>query len=106
MRDKFWPSSGGNYLPYQSFSTSPPWGDCDLVEAKRVLQGRVCIVGNLDDMEVIDKLDEATVRAIARERLQQAGPDDFVLGGTSSGTYTERAARNFMAMVEVAEEFL
>jgi len=77
---------------------APPWGDCDLVETKKTLKGRVCIVGNLDDMEVIDKLDEATVRAIARERIAQAGPDDFVLGGTASGTYTERAARSFIAL--------
>ncbi|NPV45842.1 MAG: hypothetical protein HPY69_02690 [Armatimonadetes bacterium] len=83
---------------------APPWGDCDLVAAKEVLKGRVCIVGNLDDMEVIDKLDEATVRAIARERLEQAGPDGFVLGGTASGTYTERGARNFIAMAEVSRE--
>lgn len=83
---------------------APPWGDCDLVEAKRVLQGRVCIVGNLDDMEVINKESEATVCAIARERLAQAGPDGFVLGGTASGTYTEHGARNFIAMAEVARE--
>lgn len=83
---------------------APPWGDCDLVAAKQVLKGRVCIVGNLDDMEVIDKFDEAAVRAIARERLQQAGPDGFVLGGTASGTYTENGARNFIAMAEVSRE--
>jgi hypothetical protein len=83
---------------------APPWGDCDLVAAKRVLQGRVCMVGNLDDMEVIDKLDAATVAQIARQRLQEAGPDGFVLGGTASGTYTERAARNFLVMAAVARE--
>lgn len=83
---------------------APPWGDCDLTVAREVLAGRVCIVGNLDDMELIDKEPEAKVRQIARERLAQAGPDNFVLGGTASGTYTERAARNFIAMAEVAAE--
>ncbi|MCE5237014.1 MAG: uroporphyrinogen decarboxylase family protein [Armatimonadia bacterium] len=83
---------------------APPWGDCDLVKARETLAGRVCIVGNLDDMEVIDKEPEATVRAIARERLAQAGPDNFVLGGTASGTYTDRAAKNFIAMAEVSRE--
>jgi len=82
---------------------APPWGDCDLAEAKRALRGRTCIVGNLDDMEVLDKLPEREVCALAEERLEQAGPDGFMLGGTSSGTYGERAARNFMAMVRVAE---
>lgn len=83
---------------------APPWGDCDLAEAKRVLQGRVCLVGNLDDMEVIDKFDTATVCALARERVALAGPDGFVLGGTASGTYGERGARNFMALVDVVNE--
>lgn len=81
---------------------APPWGDCDLTVARETLAGRVCIVGNLDDMEVIDKEPEAVVRQIARERIALAGPDNFVLGGTASGTYTDRAARNFLAMADVA----
>ena len=83
---------------------APPWGDVDLAEARRILGDRVCMVGNLDDMEVVDKLDDATVCDIARERLAAAGKRGFVLGGTASGTYGERAAHNFIAMVRVAEE--
>lgn len=82
---------------------APPCGDCDLAEAKRRLRGRTCIVGNLDDMEVIDRLPEAEVCEIAAARLEQAGPDGFMLGGTSSGTYGERAAHAFLALVRVAE---
>jgi len=84
---------------------APPWGDADLREAAKALRGRVCMVGNLDDMEVIDRLSESEVKTIAVQRLEAAGTRGFVLGGTASGTYTERAARNFMAMVEVAEAF-
>jgi uroporphyrinogen decarboxylase len=83
---------------------APPWGDCDLVEAKEKLASKVCIVGNLDDMEVIDKLPWEEVEPIARERLSITGPDGFILGGTASGTYTEAGARNFMKMVPLAEE--
>ena len=81
-----------------------PWGDCDLAEAKAKLKGSICIVGNLDDMEVIDKLPWEEVEPIARERLAAAGPDGFVLGGTSSGTYTEAGVQNFMRLVPLAEE--
>ena len=84
---------------------APPWGDCDLAEASRVLRGRTCIVGNLDDMEIVDRLPEDEVCAIAAERLEQAGPVGFMLGGTSSGTYTERGARHFIAMVRVADAY-
>ncbi len=84
---------------------APPCGDCDLAEAKRILRGRTCMVGNLDDMEVVNRLPEREVLEIAAARLAEAGPDAFMLGGTSSGTYGEQAARNFIAMVRVAEEY-
>ena len=80
---------------------APPWGDVDLREAMRRVGDRICFVGNLDDMEVIDRLPEAEVLAIARERLEAAGTRHFVLGGTASGTYGERAARNFIAMARM-----
>jgi len=84
---------------------APPWGDADLAKASEDFGGRVCMVGNLDDMEVIDKLSAEQVKAIAAERLDAAGTRGFVLGGTASGTYTERAARNFIAMRDVAVDF-
>ena len=84
---------------------APPWGDSDLALAKERLAGRTCMVGNLDDMEVLEQLPAAEVQAIARERLAAAGSDGFVLGGTASGTYTDRAARSFIALVQVSQEF-
>ena len=44
------------------------------------------IVGNLDDMEVVDKLDTEEVKATARARIEEAGTRGFVLSGTASGT--------------------
>ena len=82
---------------------APPWGDADLAEAQRILDGRCAIVGNLDDMEVVDQLPESEVVAIAAERLDAAGTSHFMLGGTSSGTYTDRAARNFIAIAKMVE---
>lgn len=41
-------------------------------------------------------------RLLAALRLEQP---DRVPVGTASGTYTERGARNFMALVEVAREY-
>ncbi|MDI6827772.1 MAG: uroporphyrinogen decarboxylase family protein [Armatimonadota bacterium] len=82
---------------------APPWGDADLYEARRRLGDQICFIGNLDDMEVIDKLPTEFVLAIARERLEAAGNRGFILGGTSSGTYGEKAARNFIAMAEMIQ---
>lgn len=83
----------------------PPFADTDLREARRILGDRVCMVGNLDDMEVTNQQPVEEVKAIAAQRLEAAGTKGFCLGGTASGTYTEAGARNFIAMVEVAEAF-
>jgi uroporphyrinogen-III decarboxylase len=83
---------------------APPWGDCDLRAAHAQIGDRVCIVGNLDDMEIIDKLPTDQVLAIAAQRLDEAGPTAFVLGGTASGTYTERGAENFIAMARMVAQ--
>lgn len=82
---------------------APPWGDCNMAEAKRILKGKVCIVGNLDDMEVLNKKEPEEVLAIGKELISVAGPDGFVLSGTASGTYGEKAAMNFLKLVELAE---
>jgi hypothetical protein len=82
---------------------APPWGDvADLAEARKLAGDRLCFVGNLDDMEIINALPEAEVVEIARERLRQGGSTAFVLGGTASGTFTDQGARNFIAMARMA----
>jgi len=78
-----------------------PWGDTDLRVARTRLGDQVCFLGNLDDMEVINKLPTEEVLAIARERMEAAGDRGFILGGTSSGTFGEQGARNFIAMAEM-----
>jgi uroporphyrinogen-III decarboxylase len=84
----------------------PPYGNVDLADAHRRIGDRVCLVGGLDDMEVLETRDEATVRQLGRQHLESVGRvPGFCLGGTASGTYTERAARNFLALVDEAERF-
>jgi len=82
-----------------------PWGDADLAKAKEIIGGRFTILGNLDDMEVLGKYSEEEVKDIARTNLEAYGIEGHIIGGTTSGTYTEHAARNFIALVDVAEEF-
>ncbi len=54
-------------------------------------------------MEVLEQWAEEAVRELGRRRIEEAGATGFILGGTASGTYTERAARSFIALVDVAE---
>jgi len=82
---------------------APPWGDCDIAEAKDRIGSKICLVGNLDDMEVLGKYPTEEVLAMGQELIEKAGPDGFILAGTASGTYTEHAARNFMALAELSK---
>jgi uroporphyrinogen-III decarboxylase len=83
----------------------PPYGNVDLADASRRISNKVCLVGGLDDMEVLESLDQKTVMQMGRRCIELAGTKSYVLGGTASGTYTEKAARNFIALVDVAKEF-
>lgn len=85
---------------------APPWGDVHLGKAKEAVGDRFCMVGNLDDMEIIDKLEVEAVRAVARQRIEEAGRRGFILSGTASGTFTDKGARNFIAMADVAGEYM
>ncbi|MBI2301319.1 MAG: hypothetical protein HYU66_20615 [Armatimonadetes bacterium] len=82
----------------------PPFGDADLRVCREKL-GKICIVGNLDDMEQIEQLPHDRLKELAAERLAATGSTARVLGGTASGTYTEKGAAGFLALLEVAEAF-
>lgn len=82
---------------------APPWGDADLLQARAICGERVAFVGNLDDMEVIEKLAFEEISPMAIERIKAAGPRGFILGGTASGSYTEKGARNFIALAEMVK---
>lgn len=84
---------------------TPPYGDADLREARRIVAGSYCLVGGLDDMEVFEIRTRDKVLEMARASLEAAGTTGYCLGGSASGTFTQRAAENFMAAVEVAREF-
>ncbi len=81
----------------------PPWGDTTLAECKQHIGDRVCLLGNLDDMEVIGKVDGPTIEQLAQECIEAAGPGGYLLGGTTSGTFNEHAGENFLRMVEVSK---
>ncbi|MGB9877414.1 MAG: uroporphyrinogen decarboxylase family protein [bacterium] len=80
---------------------APPWGDVDLKEAQETIGKEVCLVGNLDDMEILNKMDEKMVKKIALERIKDLKPVGFILAGTASGIFGEKAARNFIALAEM-----
>lgn len=80
---------------------APPWGDVELKEAQKLIGDSVCLVGNLDDMEILNKMNEEMVKKITLERIKDMKPRGFILAGTASGIFGEKAARNFIVLAEM-----
>lgn len=81
----------------------PPYGDIEMDEARTRIGKRVCLVGGLDDMEVLETRPREEVLRLGAWLLERVGSLGYMLGGTSSGIYGEAAARNFIALVDVAK---
>ena len=81
----------------------PPYGDMEMDEAAALIGDRVCLVGGLDDMEVLETRGVDEVRRLGADLIERVGSCGFMLGGTSSGIYGERAARSFIALAEMAQ---
>jgi len=54
-------------------------------------------------MEILETRPLDEVRRRGADLIERVGRRGWMLGGTSSGIYTERAARAFIALAEVAE---
>jgi hypothetical protein len=83
----------------------PPYGDLQMDQAMARVGDRVCLLGGLDDMEVLETRPWAEVEHMAVDLLERVGTTGWMLGGTSSGTWSDAAARNFIALVGVTERF-
>jgi hypothetical protein len=81
----------------------PPYGDIEMGEALERIGDQVCLVGGLDDMEVLETRPREEVLLLARQILARADSSGYMLGGTSSGIYGEAAARNFIALADMLE---
>lgn len=80
-----------------------PNGDISLEEAKKRIGDRVCLVGNLDDMEFIGKKSREEIETKSLELIKNADYNGgFVLGGSESGVYTEKILEGFLYMAEVS----
>lgn len=82
----------------------PPYGDMEMDEAFRRVGDRVCLVGGLDDMEILESRAIDEIRSMGAGLIERVGRRGWMLAGTSSGIYTERAARAFIALAEVSAD--
>ncbi len=80
----------------------PPYGDTEMDQAYARIGDQVCLVGGLDDMEILETRSLDEIRCLGEDLIARVGTRGWMLGGTSSGIYTESAARAFIALADVA----
>ena len=84
--------------------TPPPVGDADLAELKRRIGDRVCLMGYVDLLYVIQRGSPELIDRTVREAIEIAGPTGFILGSSDSirdGTPLE----NVRAYFEAAKKY-
>lgn len=84
--------------------TPPPVGDADLAELKRTLGDRVCLMGYVDLIHVVQRGTPELIDDTVKEALETAGPTGFILG--SSDSFREGTpAENIRAYFEAARRY-
>lgn len=84
----------------------PPSGNITMKEAKQAVGDRMCLSGNIDEMEFLGTRRKDEIERKCIELIQDAGKGGgLVLGGTESGVYTEEMLQGFLIMAEVAGKY-
>lgn len=83
----------------------PPVGDVDLAEAKALIGDRVCLLGNVDTIYVVQKGTPEQVREVVRDAIRAAAPGGGYILGTGDCFFQETPRENIQAFVESGREF-
>jgi len=83
----------------------PPVGDVDLAEAKRLIGDRVCLLGNVDAIWVVQRGTPEQVREAVRQAIEVAAPGGGFILGNSDCFFGETPRENIEAFFEAAREF-
>ncbi len=83
----------------------PPAGDVELAEAKRIMGDKVCLVGNVDAIHVMQEGGPDGVREAVHEAIQAAAPGGGFILGNSDTFFPGTPRENVEAFFEAAREF-
>ncbi len=77
----------------------------DIAEAKAKLGDRICLVGNIDCVEVLVSAGLDEVTDVVRETLRTAAPGGGYILASSNSIHPGVAAENYLAMVRAGREY-
>ncbi len=82
----------------------PPRGDNRLADVKAALGDRICLLGNLDQVDFLKRATPAEVAARTREIVAIGKPGGRFIFAASDYLEKNTPRENFMAMIEAAKE--
>jgi hypothetical protein len=87
---------------------SPPMGDLELHDAKKIFAGKICIEGNIQIDDIYRK-DEDCIRELVRKAISDAGEGGgFVLCPTASPippTIEDKVLKNYLALIQAGLDY-
>jgi uroporphyrinogen-III decarboxylase len=84
--------------------SEPPRGDNRLAEAKAAIGDRICLLGNLDQVDFLKKATPAEVAARTREVMETGKPGGRYIFSTSDYLESPTPRENVVAMIEAAKD--
>jgi uroporphyrinogen-III decarboxylase len=84
--------------------SEPPRGDNHLAEAKRLLGEKICLLGNLDQVDFLKTATPKEVDARTRETVRVGKPGGRYIFSTSDYLEIGTPRENVVAMIEAAKE--
>lgn len=84
--------------------SEPPRGDNRLAEAKEILGGSICLLGNLDQVSFLKTATPNEVAARTRETVRAGKPGGRYIFSTSDYLELGTPRENVVAMIEAAKE--
>ena len=83
----------------------PPMGDVDLAQAKAIAGDRLCLIGNVDAVNVMQKGRPEDVRRAVREAIEAGAPGGRFILGNSDSFFPGTPAENIEAFFRAARDY-
>jgi uroporphyrinogen decarboxylase len=76
----------------------------DIVEAKKELQGKLCLLGNID-VDLLARGTPEAIREVTKQRLRDVAPGGGYCLGSGNSVPNYVPVENYKAMIETVQEF-
>lgn len=77
----------------------------DIAEVKAYVDGRMCLVGNIDCRDLLETAPEEEVEKTVKETIEKAGPGGGYIISSSNSIHPDCKPENYIAMIRAAHKY-